>query len=222
MNASHNVACTVARWRMSTYLGVLWQEGSFFRKICWKYLSIIRRVYVRSSSLASSAGANISFRCASDAGALLINGPAAYSREIKTRKHIETYMREHFPSWVEFSDHLGLDLRDEDLYFVYGTTKTSQWAVTAFKGDYKQKSGTISATLGSVAGAGAELSFSISNQTMPSCWHRVRPNHRRDTTPILRNRSASLPASSMFLMLLNPKSVSPRTPSKYSCTPGTR
>ena len=118
--------------------------------------------------------AHMSFRCGSDSGALLINGPTAHTRELMARMHIEAYMRRHFSSWVEFanSEH-GLGLKDEDIYFVYGTTKTSNWAVAAFNGNYKHESGTITANLGSLGDASVDFSFSITNQNMSNCWHRT-------------------------------------------------
>ena len=69
---------------------------------------------------------------------------------------------------------------------MYGTTKTSKWALAAFKGSYKRKSGMITASLGSVApgvggSAGINFSMSISNQTLPPGLSRAGP--APDTRP---------------------------------------
>ena len=171
--------------------------GDTDRPVCANHTS--------SSPLFPSAGAQINFRLRSDSGALLINGPAAHSREIKARRHIEVYMRKHFASWVEFANAHGLGLRDEDLYFVYGTTKTSNWAVAAFNGNYKHNSGTITANFGSLAGdVGIDFSLSITNQNMSSCWHRTGRSQSTPLRPTSLPNTADLPSPPLSPALTPP------------------
>ncbi|KAM5536971.1 hypothetical protein V8D89_009300 [Ganoderma adspersum] len=122
----------------------------------------------------ASAGGSFSFKCSDNQGALLMFSPAAYSTEIKSKRHIVNYMREHFTSWVQFSEKYGLDLKEHDILFVCGTTKTARWAVTAFKGNYKKKEGVISADIGSAGEL--NMSVSISNQSLPQTHRKVGPS----------------------------------------------
>lgn len=77
-------------------------------------------------------------------------------------------MRDNFDRWLEFANNrYGLELKDQDLIFVCGTTKTSRWAVAAFQGPtYRKKEGHIHGDFGPLATAG--LSISISNQQLPA------------------------------------------------------
>lgn len=112
-----------------------------------------------------SAGIHFSFKSTSDRGAFLALSPPAISRQLLSKLHIAKYMRENFDSWFEFANAtLGLGLKEEDIFFVSGTTKTSQWAVTAFSGQSRTVEGSFSANLGSVAEA--RISISASNTTL--------------------------------------------------------
>ena len=62
---------------------------------------------------------------------------------MRAPKPIKKYVLENIKSWVDFADQFGLELREHDIYFVYGTTKTIAWAVSAFSGEYKDKTGVI-------------------------------------------------------------------------------
>ncbi|KAI1791429.1 hypothetical protein LXA43DRAFT_865431, partial [Ganoderma leucocontextum] len=121
----------------------------------------------------ASAGASFSFKCTDNQGAVLMFSPAAYLTEIMSKHHVINYMREHFPRWMEFSDKYGLGLKDHDLFFVCGMTKTARWAVAAFQGDFRRKEGTFFADLGS--GGGLNMSVSISNQSLPQTHRKVGP-----------------------------------------------
>ncbi|KAH9915957.1 uncharacterized protein BXZ73DRAFT_54081 [Epithele typhae] len=129
---------------------------------------------------ADLGGLSVDFQCVSNAGAVLISGPLAHSREIQSHNHFREYMRENFDSWMAFARQWGLDLRDEDLCFVYGTTKTAEWSVSAFHGQYKTRSGSIQANFASVGSVG--LSVDVANSTAPNCWHGVGPvNQERNS-----------------------------------------
>ncbi|KAI1791420.1 WD40 repeat-like protein [Ganoderma leucocontextum] len=131
-----------------------------------------------------SAGGSFSFKCTDNQGAFLMFSPAAYSTEIKSKRHITNYMREHFTRWVQFSEKYGLDLKEHEILFVCGMTKTARWAVAAFQGNYKKKQGTISADLGSAGGL--NMSVSISNQSLPQTHRKVGPSRPAPTNvPLL-------------------------------------
>ena len=77
----------------------------------------------------ASAGGTFSFKCADDQGALLMFSPAAHSTEIRSKTYIINYMRKHFIRWVQFSQKYSLGLKEHEILFVSGVTKTTRWVV---------------------------------------------------------------------------------------------
>ncbi|PIL35942.1 hypothetical protein GSI_01602 [Ganoderma sinense ZZ0214-1] len=131
-----------------------------------------------------SAGAHFGFECSTDAGAFLLLAPPAVSKQIQSKKHIADYMRKNFPQWSELANsHFGLGLKDEEIVFVSGTTKTSKWAVAAFHGEYRRKEGSITADFGSLMGI--EISVSISDEMLPSSYYRTGPAREPALSPLL-------------------------------------
>ena len=50
-------------------------------------------------------------------------------------RHIKSYMAVHIEQWHEFATtHLGIDVKQEDIIFVSGCTKSSVWAEATFNG----------------------------------------------------------------------------------------
>ena len=126
-----------------------------------------------------SAGAHFGFECSTDAGAFLLLAPPAVSKEIQSKKHIADYMRRHFPQWSELANsRFGLGLKDEEIVYVSGTTKTTKWAVAAFHGEYRRKEGSITADFGSLMGI--DISVSISDEMLPSSYYRSGPVREPD------------------------------------------
>ena len=103
--------------------------------------------------------------------------PPGVAEDIESRRHIVNYMRNNFDSWLEFAngaDSWGLDLRPEDLLFICGTLKTTQWAVAAFQGSmFRNKQGQVSGQIGPFGNLG--ISVQISNQFLPTTHHRSGP-----------------------------------------------
>ena len=124
----------------------------------------------------ASGGGSFSFKCGADAGAFLMFSPKGYSMDIESKRHVVNYMRANFAHWVDFADKYGLGLKEEELMFVCGTTKTSRWAVAAFHGQYKKKQGMVTADFSSAAGL--NLSVSISNQSLPQSYYGDGPRRR--------------------------------------------
>ena len=144
------------------------------------------------SSGVVSAGASFSFKCTANQGAFLMYSPEAYATDIKNEQYIINYIQEHFTHWMEFSQKLGLGLRDQDILFVSGVVKTARWAVAAFQGNYKMKQGTFSVDLGSAGGM--NMSVSISNQTLPQTYRKVGPKRTTINNACLaRNGSLVVP-----------------------------
>ena len=80
---------------------------------------------------------------------------------------------------------MGLGLRDEEIIFVSGTTKTNRWAVTAFRGECQTIEGSFTANLGSLAEA--SVSISVSNETLPARYYRAGPSRHTCSATILPN-----------------------------------
>ena len=144
------------------------------------YLSnvILNRIVLRGVAPAA-ASVGFKFQAMTDAGAFVLLQPPAHSRDIESKRHIVNYMRDNFEKWLEFanaSHSWGLDLKEQDIIFVCGTTKTSRWAVASFQGPiYRKKEGYVSGEFGPFASAG--ISISISNQQLPAQHFRHGPLH---------------------------------------------
>ena len=71
-------------------------------------------------------------------------------------------MIKNVDSWLDFSKSLGLDIREQDLCFVTGMTKTKNWTVAAFDRNSKLKESSINVSL-EYAGIGAGVGLSMSS-----------------------------------------------------------
>ena len=123
---------------------------------------------------------------------LLLPGPPA-TESITTPGHMKRYMRENFSNWVEFanaSDGWGLSLADQDLIFVSGTTKTTNWKVAAWsqdviywEGDNKAVSGTFNPS------APPDIAVTVNGQFLPPTHIRFGPVGRDplSTSPAARH-----------------------------------
>ena len=143
----------------------------------------------------ASGGASFNFKCDADSGALLMFAPSSESQDIEAKRHIVNYIREHIADWDDFANNkLGYNLKEHEIMFVSGTTKTNRWAVTAFHGQYKKKQGSLTADLSSIAGM--NLAVSISNQSLPNTYYSYGPKARRrsfasSTTVVPQSASGS-------------------------------
>ncbi|KAI0673302.1 hypothetical protein C8Q78DRAFT_716000 [Trametes maxima] len=115
------------------------------------------------------------FRCREDSGAFLVPYPSVMAHDILSKLRIEAYILSNFDSWLDFANStLELGLKEEDLRFVCGRKMTIRWAVAAFQGRYRNKSGSITGALGAVTGS-ANLSMTISDESLPASHYRVGP-----------------------------------------------
>ncbi|KAI9058620.1 YVTN repeat-like/Quino protein amine dehydrogenase [Trametes sanguinea] len=131
----------------------------------------------------AAPSANIKFKCTEDKGALLLLSPKGEDTIIRSRIHVVDHLRENIDKWERMAnDMLGLDLRQEDIYFVCGVTKTSRWAVAAFHGSERDAEGSISCDL--TALASASFSMRILNLDMPNCMYRVGPPEARGNSQL--------------------------------------
>ena len=156
-----------------------------------------------STPVLTSAGAQFNFLSNSNQGAVLINSPAAYTRTLKATMRIKKYILANIQSWVDLADKFSLGLQDHDIYFVYGTTKTKSWAVSAFNGRvYRNKLGGVRVKVG--PNDIDELSFqmNICGISIPSRVGKgtckfansspISYTHSSGTTTLLLTQSASI------------------------------
>ncbi|KAI0650997.1 WD40 repeat-like protein [Trametes meyenii] len=140
-------------------------------------------------------GGNITFTCSEDSGALLVLSPKGEEIFIESRRHIVTHLRENLDKWERLANEtLGLELKQEDIYFVCGVTKTCRWAVAAFHGSQCGAEGSVSCDFGALASA--SFSVSVSNVSIPGGWYRNGPPHaRRHSTQSLPQQIATYGAA---------------------------
>ncbi len=123
-------------------------------------------------------GLSIHFECRDDYGAVLLLHPLGVSHAIKSHNLISRYMRQHFERWLEFANsRFELGLKDEELIFVCGTIKTSRWGVAAFHGDYREKSGSITGNMSSLASV--DFSLRVADAQLQSAYYRAGPPRYR-------------------------------------------
>ena len=133
----------------------------------------------------------LGFQITSDAGAMVMLEPPGVTEDMQSRRHVVDYMRNNFDSWLEFANAAwGLGIRPEDLLFVCGTLKTTQWALAAFQGSmFRNQLGHISEQLSSI---GDSQVFQIFDHKIPSTNFRAGPrlptvhsdsNHLADRLP---------------------------------------
>ena len=100
--------------------------------------------------------------------------PSGVSQTILCRNLIARYMRTHFERWMEFANsRFEIGLKDEELIFVCGTTMTSRWGVAAFHGDYREKGGSITANMGSLASI--DFTMRVAEAKYQSSYFRSGP-----------------------------------------------
>ena len=131
------------------------------------------------------AGVGFKFQSSADAGAFVLLEPPGHAKDIESKRHIVNYMRENLERWLQFANHeWGLELKDHDMTFVCGTTKTSRFALAAFQGsNYRKKEGYITGNFGPFSTAG--ISINISNQTLPVSNYRHGPLNYGSSVPQL-------------------------------------
>ncbi|KAI0325968.1 YVTN repeat-like/Quino protein amine dehydrogenase [Cubamyces sp. BRFM 1775] len=153
-----------------------------------KQVNVSGGASVNAPMTVASPGANITFKCTDDKGALLLLSPHGEDTYIQSRRHIVTHLRQNLQKWETLAnDTLGLDLKAEDILFVCGVTKTSRWAVAAFQSSQRNAEGSISCDMSSLASA--HLTMSITNVTAPNCWYRSGPPQARRLS-VSSNQSA--------------------------------
>ncbi|EIW53818.1 uncharacterized protein TRAVEDRAFT_77124, partial [Trametes versicolor FP-101664 SS1] len=169
------------------------------REKIWQRVLCSRTIHRREiSGGAMVNGVDFNFRCSGDSGAFLMVNPRAMTHDILSERAVANYMNANFDSWLSFAnDTVGLNIREDDIRFVTGTTTTAQWAVAAFRSSCRNKQGTLTCSL---AGTGtASFSMSISDEALPTSHYRVGPPKLQPTHPSPHTtRPAGMPSESIL------------------------
>lgn len=109
-------------------------------------------------------------------------GSSAWSEEAQADLRIVKYVEDNSSRWLEFATGLGIGLKEEQILFVSGTTKTTSWGVVAFRGKTRSLRGTVSGNIGPMVAAdfsvtitGAQLSTLHCKAGPPSSTDHVSP-----------------------------------------------
>ena len=131
-----------------------------------------------SSEAVASASVGLRYRCTDDSGAFLFLKQPAHKTFLDCKLSIINYMKTHLDSWCEFANEtLGIGLKDKDLIFVSGFTKTTVWAEAAFS-DHNRSSEFVIAGGCFVPSVSGEFSVSIADGSIPLLESRYGPPER--------------------------------------------
>ncbi|KAI0919292.1 hypothetical protein AcV5_002248 [Taiwanofungus camphoratus] len=120
------------------------------------------------------SGGGLQFECNADQGAILVMKDPANREALLPSRRMANYMRSNYNSWYVFAtDTLDQDIQKEDLIFVRGYAKTTQWAVAAFIQEGRSMSLALSGSFASTASA--SLSFSVTRGSSMNAQHKSGP-----------------------------------------------
>ncbi|GBE78897.1 predicted protein [Sparassis crispa] len=142
---------------------------------------------VKSVSASAQAGAqNVSggfqFECTDEQGALLIMKDPADREELHPSRRMANYMMSNFQSWYEFATEVcEVDVERDDIIFVRGWVKTSEWAVAAFVHEGRAAQLTFSGNFGLTANVNFSLSMTKEVSAFPE--RNTGPRRRLPSSP---------------------------------------
>ena len=102
-------------------------------------------------------------------------GSPGIAEDIQSRQRIGNYIVDNLDSWRASANTSDSDLQLEDISFICGTVKTTQWGIAAFQDDsFRNKDGYVSRRVDSFGNL--ELSVQVSDQTLPASQCRTGPH----------------------------------------------
>lgn len=130
---------------------------------------------VSGSDQSIGGGGGLSFKVNVERGAYLLLKDKAVLKELLTTGSLIRYIRANHSEWINFITN-GLDLVHprEDIIFVSGTIKTTEWAVGAFS-NYEHE-GSFDITFNAGPWASASSGFKVSTSTSVNVQHREGPS----------------------------------------------
>ncbi|KAI0718550.1 hypothetical protein C8T65DRAFT_79939 [Cerioporus squamosus] len=155
---------------------------------------------VSEAVTSASAAATLRYQCTQTSGALLLLKENAHKWFLDCDRYIKAYMSKHIEQWHEFATiRLGIDVKQEDVIFVSGCTKTSVWAEAAFHGTSSKGELVISGGW-PVPAVSGDFRVSLSRSADASVFSRIGPSHRaqrekpRTETVVPQSGTAADPA----------------------------
>ncbi|KAF7789084.1 hypothetical protein EIP86_000017 [Pleurotus ostreatoroseus] len=121
----------------------------------------------------AGAGAGFQFNVKTTKGAMLVLPKHANLENLLTSMVVPNYIRQHIESWQRHMKSIDIKVQLEDILFVRGTIKTSNWTVAAFKQDSKSQGGSLQGSL--TPAAGARFDLKLGHQSACSKDSRTRP-----------------------------------------------
>ena len=120
-------------------------------------------------------GARLEFTSNRSSGALLFLGSNGRREHLDCVKLIKEYMTRSLAKWYSYAkDERGMDVREEDIVFVSGFTKTAVCATASFQHETEEQGASFrgNCTLPGIASGSAELSVDMGNANdMPIATH---------------------------------------------------
>ena len=120
-----------------------------------------------------SGGLAFRFTAESESIALLQLVPPATTRKIDAKALIKSYLQQHHKNWVDFARSEGYEVNSNNLIFVHGTTKTVECVTAVYRGVSQDIEGSVSGSLGSVAGA--QIAVALGDQVQSGGQQRPAP-----------------------------------------------
>ena len=123
-------------------------------------------------------GASWEFECDRAAGAFLLLKGHGHRTNLDCGLHIKNYISDNLADWCTFAnDTLGIGLRDEEIVFVSGFTKTAVWAAASFSHDSVDKAVKLSGScsLPGAASGSVQLAVQMSDSHGVAIDTRVGP-----------------------------------------------
>ncbi|KAI0729097.1 hypothetical protein BC629DRAFT_1302809 [Irpex lacteus] len=131
-----------------------------------------------------------------EGGLLVVSGGGAQQEILLKNWLVPKYIFQHHSSWCRFArDVFGLDLTADEIIFVAGTVKASQWAVAAFMDRSVVQAASLQAGDGTHLSIGGSVSRSL--RTSMSVEHRAGP--RRIDEGATHSGSNGLPNQCLFV-----------------------
>lgn len=127
------------------------------------------------SGWSQSNGGGFSFKVNDERGAFLLLKEKAVLKELHETGNLIRYIRTNHSEWLEFiTNELDYVLQREDIIFISGTVKTTEWAVGAFFNH--EHEGSFDVTFNAGPWASSSAGFKISSNTSVNVQHREGPS----------------------------------------------
>ncbi|KZT71210.1 hypothetical protein DAEQUDRAFT_688208, partial [Daedalea quercina L-15889] len=146
----------------------------------------IKQVGAKLEAQVCNVGASITFECVDDQGAVLVLEDPAHRQQLESRKMMN-HLKQNHRDWYAFArDVVDLPCEKEDIVFVFGFVKTTQWAVASYVEGGRAAKFSFNGGYGSV-NAGISAFTIVGNARPPT--YRWGPEDRLTRAPTMPSNS---------------------------------